>query len=87
MIGNWVWHNHTLQPARPGRRCPENIFRAPARVATPAGATIPQRQHWPQLAGHRRHRCQFQAGGFLGTPSEPQAPRFLLELKGMAWPN
>jgi superfamily II DNA or RNA helicase len=77
MVGDWAWQRQTFQPLGlpPAAR---DVFRAPVRVPR---SQVPQflSQHWPQL----------QAAGGVEANSrlqdftlEPQAPRFLLELKG-----
>ena len=77
MVGDWVWHNHALQPfALPPTM--KDIFRAPVRVTR---MQVPQflSQHWPQLQASGGVEANFQLDDFS---LEPQAPRFLLELKG-----
>jgi superfamily II DNA or RNA helicase len=76
MIGDWAWHQQTLQPLGlpPAAK---DVFQSPVRVSR---SQVPQflSQHWPQL----------QAGGAEANfkledfTLEPQAPRFLLALKG-----
>ena len=76
MIGDWGCQNRIFQPLSlpPEAR---DIFRSPVRVSR---SQVPQflGQHWPQL----------QAGGVEANFKledfilQPQAPRFLLELKG-----
>ncbi|HWX21419.1 MAG TPA: SNF2-related protein [Candidatus Binatia bacterium] len=76
MVGDWVWQKPTFQPLGLPAVAKE-VFRSPVRVPRPQ---VPQflSQHWPQL----------QAGGAEANfkledfTLEPQAPRFLLELKG-----
>ena len=77
LIGDWVWRNNTLQP--PGLPAElKEIFRAPVRVSR---AQVPQflSQHWPQLSAAGGLEADFKLEDFS---LEPQAPRFLLALKG-----
>ena len=75
-VGNWVWQNHTFQPLGlpPGIG---EVFRGPVRITR---AQVPQflNQHWPQLAAGGVE-ANFKLEDFT---LEPQAPRFLLELRG-----
>ncbi|MEJ0090486.1 MAG: SNF2-related protein [Limisphaerales bacterium] len=76
MIGDWVWQNQTLQPlGLPS--VAKDIFRAPVRVPR---LQVPQflGQSWPQLAASGIE-ANFTLADFM---LEPQAPRFLLALKG-----
>jgi len=74
-IGDWVWRNQTLQPlGLPA--IAKDIFRAPVRI-TRAQVPMFLSQHWPQLAGNVD--ANFKLEDFT---LEPQAPRFLLALKG-----
>ena len=76
VIGDWVCQNQTFQPLGlpPEAR---DVFKSPVRITR---AQVPRflGQHWPPL----------QAGGIEANFNlevftlEPQAPRFLLELKG-----
>ena len=76
-IGDWVWQNHTLQPLGlpPLIR---DVFRAPVRVPR---SRVPQflSQDWPRLQAAGGTEANFKPEDFT---LEPQAPRFLLELKG-----
>jgi len=76
-VGEWVWQNHALQPLGlpPGIG---DVFRAPVRVPR---AQVPQflSQHWPQLRAAGGTEANFKLEDFT---LEPQAPRFLLELRG-----
>ena len=77
MIGDWVWRNNTLQPlGLPAAM--KDIFRAPVRVPR---LQVPQflSQDWPQLQAAGAVEANFKLEDFT---LEPQAPRFLLELKG-----
>jgi superfamily II DNA or RNA helicase len=74
--GDWVWHNQTLQPLGLPPVA-QNIFQSPVRVPR---SQVPMflSQHWPQLSAGGVE-ANFQLSDFT---LEPQAPRFLLELKG-----
>ncbi|MCX6926094.1 MAG: SNF2-related protein, partial [Verrucomicrobia bacterium] len=76
-IGAWVWQNNTLQPLGlvPGIG---DIFQGPVRVPH---AQVPQflSQHWPLLQATEGMEANFKLDDFT---LEPQAPRFLLELRG-----
>ncbi len=77
ILGDWVWRNNTFQPlALPAML--KEIFRAPVRVTR---MQVPQflSQHWPQLSAAGGVEANFKPDDFT---LEPQAPRFLLELKG-----
>jgi len=75
-VGDWVWRNNSLQPlALPP--VVKDVFQAPVRVTrlqVPAFLS----QHWPQLSASGIE-ANFKPADFT---LEPQAPRFLLELKG-----
>jgi superfamily II DNA or RNA helicase len=77
MIGDWVWRNRVLQPLGlpPDIR---QVLRAPVRVPR---SQVPQflSRHWPQLQAAGGLEANFKLEDFT---LEPQAPRFLLELKG-----
>ena len=77
MVGDWVWQNNSLQPLGLPPEL-KDIFRAPVRVAR---AQVPQflSQHWPQLQAAGGLEANFKLEDFS---LEPQAPRFLLALKG-----
>ena len=75
-VGDWVWRNNSLQPlALPSPV--QDIFRTPVRVTRPQVPAFLS-QHWPQLSA-AGIEANFQPADFT---LEPQAPRFLLELKG-----
>ncbi len=76
MIGDWVWQNQTLQPLGLPPVA-KDIFRAPVRVPR---SQVPQflSQSWPQLTA-TGIEANFTLADFT---LEPQAPRFLLALKG-----
>jgi hypothetical protein len=77
MVGEWVWHKQTLQPlGLPGAA--KDVFRGPVRVPR---SHVPQflSQHWPQLQAAGGVEANFKLEDFR---LEPQAPRFVLELKG-----
>jgi superfamily II DNA or RNA helicase len=76
LIGDWVWHKQSLQPlGLPG--VAKEIFRSPVRITR---AQVPQflSQYWAQLAADGME-ADFKLEDFT---LEPQAPRFLLALKG-----
>ena len=77
MAGDWVWQNNSLQPLGLPAELKE-IFRAPVRVPR---AQVPQflSQHWPKLSAGGGLEANFKLEDFT---LEPQAPRFLLALKG-----
>ena len=77
MAGDWVWQNNSLQPLGLPAGLKE-IFRAPVRVVR---AQVPQflSQSWPQLAAAGGLEADFKLEDFSLAP---QAPRFLLALKG-----
>ena len=77
MIGDWVWGNSTLQPLAlpPGLK---DIVRGPVRIAR---LQVPAflNQQWPQLQASGAVEANFKLEDFTVGP---QAPRFLLELRG-----
>jgi superfamily II DNA or RNA helicase len=77
MVGDWVWQKPTFQPLNLPAASKE-VFRAPVRVPR---SQVPQflSQHWPQLQAAGGAEANFTLEDFT---LEPQAPRFLLELKG-----
>src|ERR1035441_7994530 len=77
MVGDWVWQNRTFQPLGLPPVA-KDVFRAPVRVPR---TQVPQflGQHWPQLQAGGGAEANFKLEDFT---LEPQAPRFLLELKG-----
>jgi len=78
MAGDWVWHNNNaLQPLGLPAELKE-VFRAPVRLTR---AQVPQflSQHWPILSAAGRLEANFKPDDFSLAP---QAPRFLLALKG-----
>ena len=77
MLGDWVWQNNSLQPLGLSPELKE-IFHAPVRVTR---AQVPQflSQQWPQLLAAGNVEANFKLEDFT---LEPQAPRFLLALKG-----
>ncbi len=76
MVGDWVWRNSTLQPlALPPSM--KNIFRGPVRV--PRMQVPAFLSQWPQLLAASAVEANFKLDDFT---LKPQAPRFLLELKG-----
>ena len=73
----WVWQNRTLQPlGLPSAM--GDVFCAPTRLSR---TQVPQflNQHWPQLQAAGGLEANFKLEDFT---LEPQAPRFLLELRG-----
>lgn len=76
-IGDWVCQNHTFQPLGLPSEA-KDVFKSPVRVTR---AQVPQflGQHWPQLQSNGGVEANFKLDDFT---LEPQAPRFLLELKG-----
>ena len=76
-IGDWVWQNGTLQPLGLPAAA-KDVFRGPVRVPR---SQVPMflSQHWPQLQAAASVEANFQLSDFT---LEPQAPRFILELKG-----
>ena len=77
LSGGWVWQDRTLQPLGLPQTLGD-LFRAPVRVPR---TQVPQflSQHWPQLQATGGVEANFQLDDFT---LEPQAPRFILELKG-----
>jgi len=75
--GGWVWRERTIQPLGIPSSLGD-VFRAPLRVTR---AQVPQflSQHWPQLQAAGGVEANFKLEDFT---LEPQAPKFLLELKG-----
>ncbi len=75
--GDWVWQNNSLQPLGLPTEFKE-IFRAPVRVPR---SQVPQflSVHWPQLSAAGGIEADFKLDDFSLAP---QAPRFLLALKG-----
>ncbi|MGA3179437.1 MAG: SNF2-related protein [Verrucomicrobiota bacterium] len=77
MIGDWVWQNHTLRPLGlpPAMR---DVLCAPVRLSR---LQVPEflSRDWPQLEAAGGLEANFEPEDFT---LEPQAPRFLLELKG-----
>ena len=77
MVGDWVWQKQKFQPLGLPPAAQE-VFHAPVRVPR---SQVPQflSQHWPQLRAAGGTETNFKLEDFT---LEPQAPRFLLELKG-----
>jgi superfamily II DNA or RNA helicase len=77
VVGDWVWQQRTFQPLGLPPAAKE-VFRGPVRVPR---SQVPQflSQHWPQLQAAGGAEANFKLEDFT---LEPQAPRFLLELKG-----
>jgi len=77
IVGDWAFHGQTFQPlGLPS--IAKDIFRSPVRIPR---SQVPQflSQHWPQLQSGGAIEANFKLEDFT---LEPQAPRFLLELKG-----
>jgi SNF2 family DNA or RNA helicase len=76
LIGNWVWNNGTLQPLGLGASAAD-LSRGPIRITR---VMVPQflSQQWPAIAASGAE-ANFKLEDFT---LEPQAPKFLLELKG-----
>lgn len=77
ILDGWVWHNATLQPlALP--QAVKDIARGPVRLTRMQVPTFLS-QHWPQLAALGNVEANFKLEDFTVGP---QAPRFILELRG-----
>lgn len=77
-LGNgWVWRERTIQPLGIPPAIGD-VFRGPVRVSR---AQVPQflSQQWPQLQAAGGVEANFKLEDFT---LEPQAPKFLLEIKG-----
>jgi superfamily II DNA or RNA helicase len=77
MIGDWIWHDSKLQPMAlpPGLK---GIVRGPVRLARSQVPTFISQQ-WPLSQASGVAEANFKLDDFT---VEPQAPRFLLELRG-----
>jgi superfamily II DNA or RNA helicase len=77
MVGDWAWQEQTFQPLGLPSAAKESL-RAPVRVPR---SQVPHflSQQWPQLQAAGGLEANFKLEDFT---LEPQAPRFLLELKG-----
>jgi superfamily II DNA or RNA helicase len=77
MVGDWAWQNQTFSPLGLPPVA-KDLFNAPVRVTR---SQMPQflSQHWPQLLAAGGIEANFTLADFK---LEPQAPRFLLALKG-----
>ena len=77
MAGDWVWHNHTLQPLGLPLAL-KDLWHTPVRVTR---TQVPQflSRDWPQLTAAGGLEANFKLEDFS---LKPQAPRFLLALKG-----
>jgi superfamily II DNA or RNA helicase len=77
MVGDWLWRHSTLQPLAlpPTLR---DTLRGPVRITR---AQVPAfvGQQWPQLQAAGALEANFKLDDFS---LKPQAPRFLLELRG-----
>ena len=76
-VGDWVWQKQTFQPLGLPPLA-QNILQGPVRVSR-SQVPLFLSQQWPQLAAGGNVEADFQLSDFA---LEPQAPRFLLELKG-----
>jgi superfamily II DNA or RNA helicase len=76
-IGDWVWQDGTLQPLGLPAAA-KDVFRGPVRVPR-SQVPVFLGQQWPQLQAAGGVEANFQLSDFT---LEPQAPRFILELKG-----
>ncbi len=76
-VGDWVWREQALQPLGLPAELKE-IFSAPVRVTR---SQVPQflSRYWPQLLAAGGLEANFKLEDFS---LEPQAPKFLLALKG-----
>ncbi len=76
-VGDWAFQKQTFQPLGLPPVA-KDLFRSPVRVPR---SQVPQflSQHWPQLQASGGIEANFKLEDFT---LEPQAPRFLLELKG-----
>jgi len=76
-LGGWVWRNGTLQPLSLPPAL-GNLEQGPVRIPR---AQVPTflNQHWPALQAAGGVQANFRLEDFTLAP---QAPRFLLELKG-----
>ena len=76
-VGDWVWHKQMLQPLGlpPGA---QSVLQAPVRISR---SQVPMflSQHWPQLQVTGSAEANFKPEDFT---LEPQAPRFVLSLRG-----
>ncbi|HEX5222853.1 MAG TPA: SNF2-related protein [Verrucomicrobiae bacterium] len=77
MVGDWVWHQQRLQPLAlpPGA---QGLLQGPTRISR-SQVPVFLSQHWPQLQAAGNVEANFQLSDFT---LEPQAPRFLLSLRG-----
>ncbi|MFO1487165.1 MAG: SNF2-related protein [Verrucomicrobiota bacterium] len=77
LVGNWLWRDQTFSPLALPLALQE-VLRGPLRISR---MQVPQflSQQWPQLLSSGSVEANFKLEDFL---LEPQAPRFLLELKG-----
>jgi len=77
MVGGWAWQNQTLSPLSLPAAA-KDVFTAPVRMPR---SQVPQflSTSWPQLSASGSVEANFTLADFT---LEPQAPRFLLALKG-----
>jgi superfamily II DNA or RNA helicase len=77
VVGDWVWQKQTLQPlGLPA--VAQNVLQSPVRIPR---SQVPMflSQHWPQLQAAGGTEANFKLEDFT---LEPQAPRFVLSLRG-----
>jgi len=77
MIGDWIWRDSKLQPSAlpPGLK---EIVRGPVRLGR-SQVPVFISQYWPQLQASGVVEANFRIEDFTVAP---QAPQFLLELRG-----
>jgi len=77
MVGGWAWQNQTLSPLSLPAAA-KDVFTAPVRMPR---SQVPQflSTSWPQLSASGSVEANFTLADFT---LDPQAPRFLLALKG-----
>jgi superfamily II DNA or RNA helicase len=77
VVGDWVWRKQTLQPLGLPVVA-QNVLQSPVRILR---SQVPMflSQHWPQLQAAGGTEANFKLEDFT---LEPQAPRFVLSLRG-----
>jgi superfamily II DNA or RNA helicase len=77
VVGDWVWQKQTLQPLGLPAGA-QNVLQSPVRIPR---SQVPMflSQHWPQLQAAGGTEANFKLEDFT---LEPQAPRFVLSLRG-----
>ncbi|MCB1127265.1 MAG: SNF2 helicase associated domain-containing protein, partial [Verrucomicrobiae bacterium] len=76
-IGDWVWQNGTLRPLGLPDRV-EELLQGPVRISR-TQVPVFLSQHWPQWQSAPGVEANFNPEDFTLAP---QAPRFILELRG-----